>query len=142
MAIARSPSCCAGRAGQINANRVERIWQREGLKVPHKQTKRSRLWLTDGSCIRLRPEQRNHVWSYDFVEDRTHREESRKSAVIAAGLAPRSSAAPVAPTPVVDGPGRRADLRAPQRSVHPYSRSIGTSMPVLVRSLAVPRAGV
>src|SRR4029453_3130415 len=56
----------------INDKRGERIWQREGLKVPHKQPKRSRLWLTDGSCIRLRPEQRNHVWSYDFVEDRTH----------------------------------------------------------------------
>jgi hypothetical protein len=45
---------------------------REGLKVPDKQPKRGRLWLTDGSCIRLRPQQRNHVWSYDFVEDRTH----------------------------------------------------------------------
>src|SRR5262245_7040267 len=50
----------------------ERIWQREGLKVPHQQPKRGRIWLTLGSCIRLRPEQRNHVWSYDFVEDRTH----------------------------------------------------------------------
>jgi putative transposase len=61
------------RAGwTINDKRVERIWQREGLKVPHKQPKRSRLWLTDGSCIRLRPEHRNHVWSYDLVEDRTH----------------------------------------------------------------------
>ena len=56
----------------INDKRVERIWRREGLKVPHKQPKRGRLWLADGSCIRLRPEQRNHVWSYDFVEDRTH----------------------------------------------------------------------
>src|SRR5262249_1816928 len=56
----------------INDKRVERIWQREGLKVPHKQPKRGRLWLVDGSCIRLRPEHRNHVWSYDFVEDRTH----------------------------------------------------------------------
>ena len=56
----------------INDKRVERIWQREGLKVPHKQPKRGRLWLADGSCIRLRPEHRNHVWSYDFVEDRTH----------------------------------------------------------------------
>jgi len=56
----------------INDKRVERIWQREGLKVPHQQPKRGRLWLTNGSCIRLRPEQRNHVWSYDFVEDRTH----------------------------------------------------------------------
>src|SRR4249920_2426067 len=56
----------------INDKRVERIWKREGLKVPHKQPKRGRLWLADGSCIRLRPEHRNHVWSYDFVEDRTH----------------------------------------------------------------------
>jgi hypothetical protein len=56
----------------INDKRVERIWRREGLKVPHKQPKRGRLWLADGSCIRLRPEHRNHVWSYDFVEDRTH----------------------------------------------------------------------
>jgi putative transposase len=56
----------------VSDKRVERIWRREGLKVPHKQPKRSRLWLNDGSCIRLRPEHRNHVWSYDFVEDRTH----------------------------------------------------------------------
>ena len=55
-----------------NDKRVERIWRREGLKVPKKQPKRGRLWLADGSCIRLRPEHRNHVWSYDFVEDRTH----------------------------------------------------------------------
>jgi len=38
----------------INDKRVERIWQREGFKVPHKQHKRGRLWLTNGSCIRLR----------------------------------------------------------------------------------------
>ena len=50
----------------INDKRVERIWRREGLKVPPKQPKRGRLWLVDGSCIRLRPEQRNHVWSYDL----------------------------------------------------------------------------
>ena len=56
----------------VNDKRVERIWRREGLKVPQKQPKRGRLWLHDGSCIRLRPEHRNHVWSYDFVEDRTH----------------------------------------------------------------------
>jgi putative transposase len=56
----------------VNDKRVERIWRREGLKVPAKQPKRGRLWLADGSCIRLRPEHRNHVWSYDFVEDRTH----------------------------------------------------------------------
>ena len=51
---------------------VQRIWRREGLKVPQKQPKRSRLWLNDGSCVRLRAEGPNHVWSYDFVEDRTH----------------------------------------------------------------------
>ncbi|MCD1266334.1 IS3 family transposase [Shinella sumterensis] len=56
----------------VNVKRVERIWRREGLKVPHKQPKRGRLWLNDSSCIRLRPEYPNHVWSYDFVEDRTH----------------------------------------------------------------------
>jgi hypothetical protein len=56
----------------INDKRVERIWRREGLKVPPKQPKRGRLWLADGSCIRLRPQQRNHVWSYDFVDDLTH----------------------------------------------------------------------
>ncbi len=56
----------------VNDKRVERIWRREGLKVPAKQPKRGRLWLSDGSCIRLRAEKPNHVWSYDFIEDRTH----------------------------------------------------------------------
>jgi hypothetical protein len=56
----------------VNDKRVERVWRREGLKVPPRQPKRGRLWLADGSCIRLRPERPNHVWSYDFVEDRTH----------------------------------------------------------------------
>ena len=56
----------------VNDKRVERIWRREGLKVPAKQPKRGRLWLSDGSCIRLRAERPNHVWSYDFVADRTH----------------------------------------------------------------------
>ena len=60
----------------VNDKRVERIWRREGLKVPAKQPKRGRLWLNDGSCIRLRAERPNHVWSYDFVEERTH--EGRK----------------------------------------------------------------
>ena len=55
----------------VNAKRVQRIWRREGLKVPQKQPKRGRLWLNDGSCVRLRAERPNHVWSYDFVEDRT-----------------------------------------------------------------------
>ena len=56
----------------VNHKRVERIWRREGLKVPQKQRKKGRLWLNDGSCIRLRPERPNHVWSYDFVQDHTH----------------------------------------------------------------------
>jgi transposase InsO family protein len=57
---------------QVNHKRVERIWRREGLKVPSRQPKRARLWLNDGSCIRLRATHPNHVWSYDFVMDRTH----------------------------------------------------------------------
>jgi len=57
---------------RVNHKRVERIWRQEGLKVPQKQPKRGRLWLADGSCVRLRPTHRNHVWSYDFVADRTH----------------------------------------------------------------------
>jgi len=56
---------------RVNHKRIERLWRREGLKVPHKQPKRGRLWLNDGSCIRLRPERKDHVWSYDFVFDRT-----------------------------------------------------------------------
>lgn len=55
----------------VNHKRVYRIWRREGLKVPERQPKRARLWINDGSCIRLRPQHRNHVWAYDFVQDRT-----------------------------------------------------------------------
>jgi len=56
----------------VNVKRVWRIWRREGLKVPSKQPKRGRLWLNDGSCIRLRPCWRNHVWAYDFEQGRTY----------------------------------------------------------------------
>ena len=56
---------------KVNHKRVEKIWRREGLKVPQKQPKRGRLWLNDGSCMRLRPEHKDHVWSYDFVKDHT-----------------------------------------------------------------------
>jgi len=56
---------------RVNHKRVERIWRKERLKVPQKQPKRGRLWLNDGSCIRLRPEHKDHVWSYDFMEERT-----------------------------------------------------------------------
>ena len=56
---------------RVNHKRVERIWRREGLKIPMKQPKRSRLWLNDGSCVRLKPEYKDHVWSYDFMVERT-----------------------------------------------------------------------
>ena len=56
---------------RVNHKRVERIWRREGLKVPKKQPKRGRLWLNNGSCVRLRPMHKDHVWSYDFMTART-----------------------------------------------------------------------
>jgi len=57
---------------QVGKDRVERIWRREGLKVPQRQKPSGRLWLNDGSCVRLRPEHTNHVLSYDFVSGKTH----------------------------------------------------------------------
>jgi putative transposase len=65
---------------RVSRDQVEQIWYREGLKVPKKQRPRRRLWLNDGSCIRLRPEHQNHVWSYDFVSARTH--EGRKLRIL------------------------------------------------------------
>jgi putative transposase len=70
IATAGSRRCCA-HGWVVNFKRVERIWRRERLKVPYKQPKRKRLWLNGGSCIRLRLERSDHVWSYYFVEDRT-----------------------------------------------------------------------
>jgi transposase InsO family protein len=61
-----------GAGWPVGKDRVERIWRREGLKVPQKQKPRGRLWLNDGSCVRLRPERANQVWSYDFVSAMTH----------------------------------------------------------------------
>ncbi|MGA8766687.1 MAG: IS3 family transposase [Candidatus Acidiferrales bacterium] len=61
-----------GAGWQVGKDRVQRIWRREGLKVPQKQRARRRLWLNNGSCVRLRPERANHVWSYDFVSAMTH----------------------------------------------------------------------
>jgi putative transposase len=57
---------------KINHKRIERLWRKEGLKVPARQPKRRRLWLNDGSCVRLRPAAKNHVWSCDFVHGRTN----------------------------------------------------------------------
>jgi transposase InsO family protein len=56
---------------KVNHKRVERIWRAEGLKVPKRQPKRGRLWLNDGSCVRLRPTHEGHVWSYDIMKHRT-----------------------------------------------------------------------
>jgi putative transposase len=56
----------------VGKDRVYTIWRQEGLQVPQKQPKRARLWLANGSCVRKRPERPNHVWSYDFMADRTH----------------------------------------------------------------------
>jgi putative transposase len=77
-------ACCYGRYGyrritallrhegwKVNHKRVERIWRKEGLKVPKRQPKRGRLWFNDGSCVRLRAKYKDHVWSYDFIHDRT-----------------------------------------------------------------------
>ncbi len=60
-----------GEGWKINHKRVEKLWSQEGLKVPSRQPERAILWLTDGSCVRLRPTHRNHVWSYDFLHERT-----------------------------------------------------------------------
>lgn len=57
---------------RVNHKRVERLWRAEGLKVPKRQPKRGRLWFNDGSCVRRRAEYPNHLWSYDFVAERTH----------------------------------------------------------------------
>lgn len=61
-----------GESWRVNHKRVERIWRQASLRVPGRQPKRGRLWLNDGSCVRLRPEHKDHVWAYDFVQDRTH----------------------------------------------------------------------
>ena len=61
-----------GEGWRVNHQRVERLWRREGLKVPQKQPNRGRLWLTDGLCVRCRPAYRLHVWAYDFLTARTH----------------------------------------------------------------------
>ena len=61
-----------GEGWEVNHKRVERLWRQEGLKVPSRQPKRRRLWLNDGSCVRLRAAHKDHVWSYDFMHERTH----------------------------------------------------------------------
>jgi len=71
MATVGCGRCCGQKASEPNHKRVERLWRLEGVKVPQKQPKQKRLWLNEGSCIRLRPAYRDQVWRYDFVADRT-----------------------------------------------------------------------
>ena len=56
---------------QVNRKRVQRLWRQEGLKVPQKQRKRRRWGCSANSCTRRRAEHINHVWTYDFLMDRT-----------------------------------------------------------------------
>ena len=74
----------------VGKDRVQRIWRREGLKVPQKQRARGRLWLGAGSCVRLRPERANHVWSYDFVKAMTH--DGRALRILVSSTSTRGSA--------------------------------------------------
>jgi hypothetical protein len=69
----------------LSHKRLERIWRQVGLKVPRKQPRRGRLWLNDGSCIRLRPERKEHVWAYDFVSALTHDDQPLRLLVVDSG---------------------------------------------------------
>lgn len=68
----------SGAGSETSEAVVRYIWREEGLKVPAKQPPRARLWLNDGSCVRLRPDWVNHVWSYDFVQGHTYCSWSRR----------------------------------------------------------------
>ena len=90
-----SASLARSNGWQCSHKRVERIWRREGLKVPARQPKRGRLWLNDGSCVRLRPERPHHVWAYGFVEDRTRDgRKFRMLNVVKPAVCPRSTSSP------------------------------------------------
>ena len=67
----RSTALLRQEGWRVHHKRGERLWRQEGLRVPAKQPKRARLWLADGSLVRRRAERLHHVWSYDFVFDRT-----------------------------------------------------------------------
>ena len=56
---------------QVNRKRVYRLWKQEGLKVPKKTRKKRRLGHSDNSCVRRRAEHKDHVWTWDFIHDRT-----------------------------------------------------------------------
>ena len=61
---------------KVNHKRVERLWRREGLQVPRKPRKKRRLGTVDNSSERIKAQYKNHVWSYEFVADKT--EDGRK----------------------------------------------------------------
>jgi putative transposase len=71
MKVDLTPFLLRNEGWRVNHRRMERIWRQEGLKVPQRQPRRGRLWLTDGSCLMLRPMRKDHVWSYDLVVSRT-----------------------------------------------------------------------
>ena len=107
----------------VSHSRIERIWKQEGLKVPQKQPKRRRLWLTEGNCIRLRPLWANHVWSWDFVMDRTHEGRPIKILVIIDEYSCRCLTIPVARTLNSEGVlSTLADIMT-QHGVQDYIRS-------------------
>ena len=60
------------REWQVNPKRVHRLWKQEQMQVPREQHRKRRLpGCSANGCIRHRAERINHVWSYDFVADRT-----------------------------------------------------------------------
>ena len=68
----RAHQLLMGTGWRVNFKRVHRLWKQEHLQVPKKQHKRRRVpGRSENSCIRHRPTHRNHVWSYDFLMDRT-----------------------------------------------------------------------
>ena len=80
---------------RVGKDRVQRVWRREGLKVPRKQRPKGRLWFNDGSCVRLRPERPRPVWSYDFVSAQTHDGRSLRLLTIGVGNVPHTPAPPL-----------------------------------------------
>jgi putative transposase len=59
------------RGWRLNRKRVYRLWVQEGLKVPKKQRKKRRLGSSENSCVRRKAEHKNHIWTWDFIHDRT-----------------------------------------------------------------------
>ena len=72
------------RGWTVNHKRVERLWQEEGMQVPKKQHKRRRITLggSENSCLSKRALRPNHVWSYDFIEDRTEKNRKLRMLVV------------------------------------------------------------